>query len=263
MSSLIYPVAHDEGIMHFSFVTKGSGSPPLLPTPVTYSSAAERRKRRRGSGTHRCCGTGRGVGGVCCCILSSLCAFLVASIVILGITALILWLVLRPQAPHYSLQQIQFQKFSVDADQQGSNQQQAMSVLNADIQLTIEANNPNKHIGILYDSITTSASYDGNEVGNVVIPPFYQGHHNITDVKSQLKIVNYPLTQTVASSLRTDIANNSVPFRVRTSVKARVKIGSYKSFAFWVHVTCNLSFSPPTSSNPNGAVINKSCQLTR
>jgi hypothetical protein len=183
--------------------------------------------------------------------------------VILGITALILWLVLRPQAPHYSVQQIQFQKFSVDADQHGSNQQQAMSVLNADIQLTIEANNPNKHIGILYDSITTSASYDGNEFGNVVIPPFYQGHHNITDVTSQLKIVNYPLTQTVASSLRTDIANNSVPFRVRTSVKARVKIGSYKSFAFWVHVTCNLSFRPPTSSNPNGAVINKSCQLTR
>jgi hypothetical protein len=263
MSTLIYPVAHDEGIMHFSFVTKGSGPPPPLPTPVTYSSAAERRKRRSGSGTHRCCGTGRGVGGVCCCILSSLCAFLVASIVILGITALILWLVLRPQAPHYSVQQIQFQKFSVDADQQGSNQQQAMSVLNADIQLTIEANNPNKHIGILYDSITTSASYNGNEFGNAVIPPFYQGHHNITEVTSQLKIVNYPLTQTVASSLRTDIANNSVPFRVRTSVKARVKIGSYKSFAFWVHVTCNLSFSPPTSSNPNGAVINKSCQLTR
>jgi hypothetical protein len=260
-SNSIYPVdLHDEEATHLPFATKGPRSDMQrqgLPTPATYSpaAAADRRKRRIRSGGSR---RSASCGGICCCIFSTLCGLLVTSIVVLGIAALIVWLILRPiRAPQYTVENIQFQSFNLSTPPQQSG------VLNSDILLTIQANNPNKKIGIIYESITTTAFFDGNELGSGVIPPFYQGHQNITTVTSHLSIVNYALTQSDSDSLKTDIGHNSVPLEVRTSVKAKVKIGAFKSFSFWVHVTCNLNFSPPSLSSPNGTVINKSCKVTR
>jgi hypothetical protein len=73
---------------------------------------------------------------------------------------------------------IQFQSFNLSTPQQESG------ILNSDILLTIQANNPNKKIRIIYKSITTTIFFDGNELGSDVIPPFYQGHHNITIMTS-------------------------------------------------------------------------------
>jgi hypothetical protein len=80
--------------------------------------------------------------------------------------------------------------------------------------LTIQVNNPNKKIGIIYESITTTVFFDSNELGSGLIPPFYQGHHNITIMTSHLNIVNYALTQSDVDYLKTDIANNDVPLEV-------------------------------------------------
>ncbi|CAM6017558.1 unnamed protein product [Sphagnum balticum] len=189
----IYPVdLHDEEATHLPFATKGPRSDMQrqeLPTPATYSpaAAADRRKRRIRSGGSR------------------------RSAVVLGIAALVVWLILRPiRAPQYTVENIQFQSFNLSTPQQQSG------VLNSDILLTIQANNPNKKIGIIYESITTTTFFNGNELGSGVIPPFYQGHQNITTVTSHLSIVNYALTQSDADSLKTDIANNnnSVPLEV-------------------------------------------------
>jgi hypothetical protein len=120
-SNLIYPVdLHDEKVIHLPFATKG---PRLdmqrqeLPTPTTYSLVADldRCKRRILSGNSR---RSTSCGGICYSIFSTLCGLLVASIVVFGIVALVIWLILRPiRAPQYTVENIQFQSFNLSAPQ--------------------------------------------------------------------------------------------------------------------------------------------------
>jgi len=172
----------------------------------------------------------------------------VAFLVLAGITILILWLVLKPvHLPKYSLDNVDVNSFSVGG-----------STVNADFTYNITANNPNRKIGIKYDTINLDTSYSGQELGKSVIPGFYQGHQNVTSLSSELKVVNAVLSSSSATALQSQLAANSVPLHVRADAKVHVRIGKYTSPGFWVRVDCdvNMGVSPAT-------VNSKSCKLKR
>jgi hypothetical protein len=91
-SNSIYPVnMHDEKVTHLPFATKGirlDMQQQELPTPVTYSPAivVDRRKQHIHSNNNRRLTS---CEGICCCMFSTLCGLLVASIVVFGIATLV------------------------------------------------------------------------------------------------------------------------------------------------------------------------------
>lgn len=246
MAGQVHPSAPLAPNMQYSDKMAGATVGPL-PPPATYSKPYSRRHR--------------GCTGCCCCLLTTLCSILVAVVVILGITALVLWLVLRPiHAPTYSINDIQIKTFSVGSSNSTANN--ATTTLSADLLYNITATNPNKHIGIKYDKINIATSYDGEVFAQNTVPSFYSGHQNVTTIVSEFNVTNFALSSTAGSALVTAVQSNSVPLHTRADAKVRVKIGSYTSFAVWVHVDCDVSIKPPSGST-SASVISKSCKLTR
>lgn len=232
MAGQVHPSAPDAAMLQYN------NKMSQLPPPATYNAKA--RYHHRG---HR-----GGLAGCCCCLLSTFCSLLLAFLFLAGLTILILWLVLKPvHLPKYSLDNVEVRNFALTG-----------STLNADIAYNITANNPNRKIGIKYDTINLDTSYSGQALGRSVIPGFYQGHQNVTSLSSELKVQNASLTPTSASALTTQLEANSVPMHVRADAKVHARIGKYTSPGFWVRVDCdvNMSVNPAT-------VISKSCKLKR
>ncbi|XP_024537169.1 NDR1/HIN1-like protein 10 [Selaginella moellendorffii] len=193
------------------------------PHPAAYVPPARRRSRR-------CC------GGLCRC-LCWLLALVVIIVILLGITALVFWLVIRPvRSPSYNVQDVS-PVFTISTD---SNP----PLLDAIVSFTVRAENPNRRIGIYYDRVAIYLYYAGLQVGESSIDPFYQGHRDVRFLRSNLTTTDLPLTQELATSLRNDIAQNRVPLDVRVRVKARVKIGALKSPRVKVRSHCSVVVRP-------------------
>jgi hypothetical protein len=244
MSAQVYPFA---GSPAMSYVPQqnydkqkmnGAAVGPI-PPPATYRPPIHRQKP-----------------GCCRLFCSLLFCFFVTILALFGITILVMWLVLRPHVPSYSLQNIEFHSFNL------TEQQNAYS-LNSDILYTLEARNPNKRIGIQYDEIDIHTFYAGDELGQSSIPAFYQGHRNTTILTSELKLVNATLSRSAGTILQSSIQSTTlVSLQIRVDVRARMKFGSYTSFHFWVHSNCDVQFYPPTATTP-ASVTRKSCGHTR
>lgn len=227
MAGQVHPSAPDAALLQES-------KKQVLPPPATYNKPFRRHSR--------------GLGGCCCCLLSTFCSLLLAFLLLAGLAILILWLVLKPvHLPKYSLDNVEVRTFALSG-----------STLNADFAYNITANNPNRKIGIKYDTINLETSYSGQSLGKSVIPGFYQGHQNITSLSSELKVVDAVLTDGAAGTLSSQVQSNSVPLFVRADAKVHVRIGKYTSPGFWVRVDCDINMGV------NPATVNsKSCKLKR
>ncbi|KAF3781995.1 hypothetical protein EJ110_NYTH35376 [Nymphaea thermarum] len=98
---------------------------------------------------------------------------IIAIIVILGIAALLIWLVLRHG------HQVLRRRCVSDTVQLDQCEHSAL-------QSQIECHsirNPNKKIGIDYDELDVAAYYNGERFGWVQLPGFYQGHKNTTTLQ--------------------------------------------------------------------------------
>lgn len=238
MGSRVYP--NEPTPMHFTQLLFPKAS--VLPQPATYKP---KRRRHRGCGSLGCC---------CSSLFGTLCSLLFTLVFLLGIAALITWLVLRPiYAPRYSLEGVQLKTFSVSAQ----------NTLNADVVYTIRAANPNGKIEFKYEVIDLETSYGGQVFGRSAIPAFSQGHRNVATLTSQLVANNYAFVPaSVGSTLAADVQRGSVALHARGSTRVRVKVGAITSFAVRVHMDCDFTVKPPTATAP-GSVINKTCRVGR
>lgn len=239
MGSRVYP--NEPTPMHFTqlFLPKATALPP----PATY----ERKHRHRR-------GCGSSLGCCCCSVAVTLCSLLLAFVFLLGVAALITWLVLRPvHAPRYSIEDLQMKTFSVTAE----------NALDVDAVYRIRAENPNGKLGFEYGVIDMETSYDGHVFGRSAIAAFSQGHRNVTSLTSQVVVKNFAFVPaSVGSALATDVRRGSVALHARGSTRVRVKIGAITSFAVRISVDCDLTVKPPTATSP-GSVISKTCKLGR
>eukprot|EP00246_Nothoceros_aenigmaticus_P002275 TRINITY_DN13100_c0_g1_i1.p1 TRINITY_DN13100_c0_g1~~TRINITY_DN13100_c0_g1_i1.p1 ORF type:complete len:242 (+),score=15.58 TRINITY_DN13100_c0_g1_i1:398-1123(+) len=207
----------------------------ILPIPATQRHTKAKRRR--------------GLCAKCCCCLF---ITLITVVVVLGVASLIVWLALRPKLPEYAVQSVNVTSLSVDT---------SSSHLNYDFLFKVEANNPNKKIGIFYDIIEIKLWYQKLQIGEKSVPGFYQGHQNITVLPVNLTS-SFPLDSSTSSNLTQDLSDNRLPLEVDIAVRARVKVGSWKSFHFWVHVNCDLIVAPPADPE-GGRLVSKSCKVKR
>lgn len=201
------------------------------------------RPRRRGCSCRRCCLWS-------CCTLFFI-------IVALGIFALVFWLVVRPKTPHYDVEDVKLSGLSITPN--GDLSSGLGFQLDATTSYTVQARNPNKHIGIYYDTININVESEGVTIGKGSVAGFYQGHQNTTTISGQLKPDNLPLSSAVATALQTAQKNGNIPLYVTVDVRVRVKVGSLKTPHFWVHVRCNVNVNPLKTSGSQ--ILSKSCKV--
>ncbi|KAH9290156.1 hypothetical protein KI387_034273, partial [Taxus chinensis] len=147
------PAANPGQIIHVQFPKD-----QVFPTRVAPRYYSRPPKRRR-----NLCGR---------CLVWTFCLFLLL-IVIITITAAILYAVFLPRIPKYSVQDIQITSIIVGTDATVSSQ----------LAVGVRARNPNKKIGIYYlDDSYVAVFYSGAELGRGKLPAFYQGHKNTTNL---------------------------------------------------------------------------------
>jgi len=183
-------------------------------TPYTASNKIPRSRRSHG-------------GGCCCCFLR----FLTTLILIIGIAALVIWLVLRPSRPKIFVETVSVSEFNVTSNG-----------LNSSIALEMSIRNGNKKIGIYYDVVQVSAYYGGSEmIGHTWVQGFYQGHKNTTALRPV--ITSNPdlyLPSTVSNNLTSDKSKGVVEVELRLRSRIRIKVGKIKSRRFTMKAKCQI-----------------------
>ncbi|CAM6104722.1 unnamed protein product [Calypogeia fissa] len=226
---------------------KGEQPPPFQARPPPPQSA---RPQLYNDGGYN----GRPRRRNCCCLFMAWsCCALVLIIFLLGIAALIFYLVVQPRAPKYNVEDVRLSNFAITPS--GSA---GLFQLSATTSYSVVARNPNKHIGIYYDIINIDVQSEGATIGQGSVPSFYQGHKNTTIIAGDLQSGNVPLVSAVGIALQSAEKNGNIPLVVAVDVRVRVKVGGFKTPHFWVHVRCNVDVNPNATGSQ---VLSKTCHV--
>lgn len=193
---------------------------------------------------------------------------LVVALILLGLITFITWLVLRPvHSPSWVVEDVQVLTLNI---QSSSHRRRLMEVvgakqwgltsylLNADLVLTLRSNNRNKHMEIIYDRIEVRVAYATSVFSRASFLGFTQDKHNTTIVETEIKAMSVPVTYILANAIQGNIQSGRIDFEIHVDVRARVKIGDYKSFGFGRKTTCEVTTTTPTSGRV-GQLITKKC----
>uniref|UniRef100_A0A2N9GB02 Late embryogenesis abundant protein LEA-2 subgroup domain-containing protein n=1 Tax=Fagus sylvatica TaxID=28930 RepID=A0A2N9GB02_FAGSY len=179
--------------------------------------------------------------GCCGCLISFFLQLIGTIVVIVGLAVLIFWLVFRPNRINF---------YVTDASLTQFNFINNTTTLNYDLALNITIRNPNKKIGIYYDSIEANAFFDGQRFGTVFLTPFYQGHKNTTILSPVFK--GQQLVLLGASELSDFNSEKSVgvyDINVKLYLGIRFKLSKVKTWRIKPKIKCDLKV--PLSSNGN------------
>lgn len=219
---------------------------PLPPDHPSYTRARRRRRRR----------------SPCCCCCAWVCSILAIIIILLGVAVLVLYLVLEPKTPQFSVTGATISTFNVTTQPiLASNASPGASLyLNADVTFVVQAQNPNKKIGIFYDAVDVTLFYEGAEIGAGSIPAFYQGHQSTASLDLRMKGEDVALTPSIGLDLQTSLQSDggSISLEARTIAQVRIKVGSWKSRDSKFEVDCDVQISNPSAAG-NAHLLSKSC----
>ncbi|XP_024374458.1 NDR1/HIN1-like protein 1 [Physcomitrium patens] len=187
----------------------------------------------------------------CCCFTGCI-SMLITAAIVLGITALIIWLVLRPvHMPRYNIQDVNVVRFAYNS---------VPRTLDSEVRYVVNANNPNGKIGIRYETITIDTVYMTQNLNQHSIPGFYHGHRNVTLKPASFSTTGLPLDPGTGAILEGHIATGDVPLVMRVRVKFNLKIGAITTPTFTVKVNCNVHIKPPIGTTPASVLGSPTCK---
>ncbi|XP_058087554.1 NDR1/HIN1-like protein 10 [Magnolia sinica] len=173
-----------------------------------------------------------------CCILSALFKLIFTIVVVLGIAALVIWLVLRPSKVKVHVDSATLTQFNLT----NSNN------LYYNLSLDIAIRNPNKRIGIYHDKLEANAYYEGQRFDYVPLPTFYEGHKNTTSLypvfTGQAAI---PLQSSDVVVFNRENGDGLFSIDVKIYARIRFKIGSIKTNRYKPSFKCELRVPLMTS----------------
>ncbi|KAG6488897.1 NDR1/HIN1-like protein 10 [Zingiber officinale] len=193
--------------------------------------------------------------------LRRLLSIAVAVFILLGLLALIFWLVLRPRLPEFTVSSAAVTGFNLSAQQQQ---------LSATFDLNITVHNPNHKMRIYYERVTASVLYSSDILSENSLAPFYQGTGETTVLKARLAALGWYVNSDVARGIESDRGrgDGSVRFNVRVFSLVRFRSGAWRTRWHTLRVYCNdvpIGFGNGTnatttghllSSAPNKCVVN-------
>ncbi|KAE8666516.1 cactin-like isoform X1 [Hibiscus syriacus] len=156
----------------------------------------------------------------CCCrCLCWTLSILLLLIGIIGIIIGILFLVLRPKLPYYSIDGLEVTQLSLSSN----------SSLSANLHVNFTARNPNRRIEIYYEGGShITVWYTETQLCRGSIPKFYQGHRNTTVLVLPMsgQIQNGAGLLTALQQQQQQTGN--IPLLLRARQPVRIKLGSLK-----------------------------------
>ncbi|KFK36451.1 hypothetical protein AALP_AA4G126100 [Arabis alpina] len=218
----------------------GLYAPPIQPPIKTYHSHG-RRGGNGGCGICSCCLDCL----VCCggCLLGIICNILIGIAVFLGIVALILWFIFRPNVVKFQVVETNLTRFELDP--QSNN-------LHYNLSMNFSIRNPNQRLGIHYDQLEARGYYDDQRFAAVNMTSFYQGHKNSTVVGTEMNGQSLVLLgHGGRRDLREDQKSGVYRIDVKLRFKIRFKFGFLNSWAFRPKIKCHLKV-PLNSSTAGG-----------
>lgn len=183
-------------------------------------------------------------------------AVAIAFFVVVGVATLILWLVLRPRLPQFSVSSASVSSFNLSSSQQ----------LSADFDVTLTVRNPNKKMGVQYDGVRAAVLYGGETISETSLPPFYQSKGNVTTVHARLVAAGEYVVGDVTNGINSDRShgNGAVRFQFRVLSWAVFNSGGWRTRRHVMRVYCedvSIGFNNSTVSSGSLLGAPKQCQV--
>ncbi|KAJ8420138.1 hypothetical protein Cgig2_033912 [Carnegiea gigantea] len=162
-----------------------------------------------------------------------------------GLTALFLWLSLRPSSPTCSIEQ--FDAFALNKTSNSTTQTKTKTkTTNHTLYYDLKLKNRNKDMGVYYDALNLTFYYASRPIGNATYPAFYQGHQKDTH-----RIGSFDATRGVNWENATAVVstNGSAVFRVELATAVRYKI------IFWKTKQHRLVMAADLHVNDQGSLV--------
>ncbi|KAF9599026.1 hypothetical protein IFM89_033371 [Coptis chinensis] len=180
-------------------------------------------------------------------LLRCIAVAIIAILVLVGLVVLITWLVIRPKKLVYTLESGRVSGFGLHRDQ-----------LNGTFDFTLKAYNPNRRVGLYYDSIQVTVSYDYETIAFQTLKPFFQPRHNVTHFEVKTVAQSVALLPSVAKDLRLEKSSGEIELKIRLKARIRFKVGIWKSSHYNLKVVCSQVEVHPNSTK---AFKGKKCDV--
>ncbi|KAA8544461.1 hypothetical protein F0562_022499 [Nyssa sinensis] len=187
----------------------------------------------------------------CCCrCLCWTLSLFVLVIFLIAIAAGILYLVFRPEAPKYSVDDVAIIGFNLTSS----------APISPEFDITIRAQNPNDKLGIYYKKASAvNVYYSDVNLCNGVLPTFYQPKNNLTIFETALKGSSIILTNAVHSALVAEQRQGKVPFKVNLEAPVKVKVGAVQTWTITVKVKCDIVVDSLTAQSK---IVSEDCKYS-
>ncbi|KAG5000082.1 hypothetical protein AAZX31_08G129300 [Glycine max] len=181
--------------------------------------------------------------GACLCVIFWL------IIIIGGLIVLIVYLVFRPQSPHFDVSSVTLNAAYLDLGY----------LLNADLTMLANFTNPNKKVHVDFSSVIIYLYYGSTLIATQYVEPFNAARLQsrfayIHLVSSQVQL---PLRE--SQRLVKQMEGNGVILEVRGVFRARSKLGSILRYSYNLYGRCSVMLTRP----PDGILLKKKCRTKR
>jgi len=213
-------------------------------------------------GYHRYkCSSSSSSSSVCCSYVAVAGIGFLVICALLGLIALLIYVILRPQLPKVGIINVQIRQFNA-AGGVGSGGNNA--VLNLDMNFVVQCLNPNPRLGIDYLQLSILASFQNTSFPVTKVDPFFQVKRSAKLEVANLQVTNFAMASLDdGSALQTAIALNNIPLHAHIDVKAAVQSGSWQTPSFNINFACDLMVSPPSSPSTAGQLLGVVCLRTK
>ncbi|KAL6966771.1 hypothetical protein U1Q18_032564 [Sarracenia purpurea var. burkii] len=177
-------------------------------------------------------------------LLRRLFAILIASFIIAGTIAFIIWLILRPRIPDVQVDSVTLSNFNLSSSTVTGNW---------DVRFTVR--NPNHKITLHYERIEASVFYKDESLSDTTVTPFVQGTKNQTAMRATFAAASAYLDKKFVDGINGDMTSrSSVIFNVRMLARVRFKAGWWRARERFLRVYCG-DLTVGISSNSTGGKL--------
>ncbi|CAK9143992.1 unnamed protein product [Ilex paraguariensis] len=161
----------------------------------------------------------------------ALCSCMVVFLLLVGIIALVVWLVYRPHKPKFTVVSAAIYYLNTTAP----------PFLSVTMQFTIVTRNPNKRVSIFYDQLSAFVSYKNQAITPpVMLPPLCHRKHSTVALSPVLGGAAVPVSVEVANGLVMDKTYGVMGLRLVLLGKLKYKAGAIRTGHYGIYVKCDM-----------------------
>ncbi|KAD7477639.1 hypothetical protein R6Q59_007369 [Mikania micrantha] len=169
-------------------------------------------------------------------------------LVLLSISAGVLYLIFRPEKLKYTIDSVSINGINLTSS----------TPINPRLTVGIRAENPNDKLSVFYVGKGSSVivNYAGVKLCDGQLPAFEQPANNVTVIQTALRGSNIVLARDVHSRLVEQERERHVPLKVKVKAPVKIKIGAVKTWEITVTVKCDVAVDRLIQKS---MIVSKSC----